>query len=68
MAPAILGALSHIKRSNGLDTGAPLATKEANEAWLIECRKVGGRFGGDAKSREASIAELRAFLGEVFSR
>jgi len=56
------------RRIRRLDTGALLATKEANDAWLVECRKVGGRFGGDAKSREAAIAEVRAFLGGVFSR
>ena len=56
------------RRIRRLDTGAPLSTKEANDAWLIECRKVGGHFGGDAKSREAAIAEVRAFLGGVFSR
>jgi dienelactone hydrolase len=49
-----------------LDTGAPLATKAANDAWLAECRKRGAHFGGDAKSREAAIAEVRAFLGRVF--
>ena len=51
-----------------LDTGAPLATKEANDAWLAECRKRGARFGGDAKSREAAIVEVRAFLNGVFTR
>ena len=51
-----------------LDTGAPLATKEANDAWLGECRKKGARFGGDAQAREASIAEVRRYLGEVFGR
>lgn len=51
-----------------LDTGAPLATKEANDAWLAECRKRGGRLGGDAKSREGAISEVRAFLEDVFSR
>ena len=51
-----------------LDTGAPLDTKEANDAWLRECRKKGARFGGDPRAREASIAEVRAFLAEVFSR
>lgn len=56
------------RRIRRLDTGAPLPTKEANEAWRIECRKVGGHFGGDRKSREAAIAEVHAFLGGVFSR
>lgn len=51
-----------------LDTGAPLPTKEANDAWLTECRKQGARFGGDAQSRNASIAEVRSFLTDVFSR
>jgi dienelactone hydrolase len=55
----------HIRR---LDTGAPLATKAANDAWLSECRKVGGHSGGDTKSREAAIVEVREFLGGVFSR
>ena len=51
-----------------LDTGAPLPTKEANDAWLTECRKRGARFGGDAHSRNASIAEVRNFLTDVFFR
>jgi hypothetical protein len=51
-----------------LDTGAPLATKEANDARVRECRKKGARFGGDARAREASIAEVRAFLTDVFGR
>lgn len=51
-----------------LDTGAPLATKEANDAWVQECRRAGARFGGDTKAREASIAEVRGFLTGVFSR
>jgi dienelactone hydrolase len=50
-----------------LDTGAPLATKEANDAWLRECRHKGARFGGDAKAREAAVTEVRAFLLRVFS-
>ena len=51
-----------------LDTGVPLATKEANDAWVRECRTTGARFGGDARAREASIAEVRGFLTEVFGR
>jgi dienelactone hydrolase len=51
-----------------LDTGAPLATREANEAWVRECRRQGGRFGGDPKAREAAIAEVRSFLSGVFGR
>ena len=51
-----------------LDTGAPLATKEANDAWLVECRKRGAHFGGDPRSREAATAEVRAFLTSVFAR
>jgi len=51
-----------------LDTGAPLNTREANDAWLRECRKRGARFGGDAKAREASITEVRTFLSDVFAR
>lgn len=51
-----------------LDTGAPLPTKEANDAWLAECRKRGAHFGGDAKAREAAIGEVRAFLISVFVR
>lgn len=51
-----------------LDTGAPLATAAANEAWLRECRRQGGRFGGDLRAREASIAEVQRFLTSVFSR
>ena len=38
------------------------------KAWLAECRKRGGRLGGDAKSREGAISEVRAFLEDVFSR
>lgn len=51
-----------------LDTGAPLATKEATEAWGRECRREGGRFGGNTKAREASIVEVRSFLTGVFGR
>ena len=51
-----------------LDTGAPLPTKEANDAWLGECRKRGAHFGGDTKAREAAIGEVRAFLNSVFTR
>ena len=51
-----------------LDTGATLASREANEAWVRECRKQGARFGGDTKAREASIVEVRAFLADVFGR
>jgi dienelactone hydrolase len=51
-----------------LDTGAPLATKKATDAWVRECRRKGARFGGDAKAREASIAEVRSFLSGVFGR
>jgi hypothetical protein len=51
-----------------LDTGAPLPTKEANDAWLAECRKRGAHFGGDARAREAAIGEVRAFLVGVFAR
>jgi dienelactone hydrolase len=49
-----------------LDTGAPLATREIMDSWVRDCRHKGGRFGGDARSREASIAEVRAFLLSVF--
>jgi dienelactone hydrolase len=51
-----------------LDTGAPLMTKEANEARLRECRHKGARFGGNAKAREASIAEVRSFLTDLFAK
>jgi dienelactone hydrolase len=51
-----------------LDTGAPLATQEANDAWVRECRREGARFGGDARAREAAIAEVRGFLTGVFGR
>jgi dienelactone hydrolase len=51
-----------------LDTGAPLVGKEANDAWVRECRKKGARFGGDPKAREASIIEVRNFLSDVFAR
>jgi hypothetical protein len=51
-----------------LDTGASLASKEANDAWLLECRKKGARFGGDPKAREASIVEVQTFLSDVFAR
>jgi dienelactone hydrolase len=51
-----------------LDTGATLPTKEANEAWVRECRKQGAHFGGDTRAREASIVEVRAFLADVFGR
>ena len=50
-----------------LDTGAPLG-REAIGDWIRECRHKGARFGGDAKAREASIAEVRAFLSDLFSR
>ena len=51
-----------------LDTGAPLPTKEANDAWVIECRKRGAHFGGNPKAREAAVIEVRAFLMSVFAR
>lgn len=51
-----------------LDTGTLLASKEDNAAWRRDCRRRGGRVGGDAKAREASIAEVRAFLTDVFRR
>jgi dienelactone hydrolase len=51
-----------------LDTGAVLATREANEAWVAECRKRGARFGGDAAAREASIGEVRQFLARALAR
>ena len=51
-----------------LDTGATLPTKEANEAWVRECRKEGAHFGGDTRAREASIVEVRGFLADVFGR
>jgi dienelactone hydrolase len=51
-----------------LDTGAPLPTKEANEAWVLECRKTGGHVGGNAKAREAAIVEVRDFLTATFGR
>jgi len=51
-----------------LDTGTLLKTKEANDAWLRECRKNGARFGGDPKAREASIAEVQGFLSDLFMR
>jgi dienelactone hydrolase len=51
-----------------LDTGASMATKEASDAWLRECRAKGARFGGDAKAREAAIVEVRGFLAGVFGR
>jgi dienelactone hydrolase len=51
-----------------LDTGAPLATQAANEAWLRECRRSGGHVGGDAGAREGAIGEVQRFLSAVFSR
>jgi dienelactone hydrolase len=51
-----------------LDTGAPLMTREANDAWLRECRVRGARFGGNNKARTASIDEVRTFLTKVFGR
>ena len=51
-----------------LDTGTPLGTKEAYAAWRRDCRRRGARVGGDAKAREGSIAEVRAFLTDVFGR
>jgi dienelactone hydrolase len=51
-----------------LDTGAILATRAANDAWVRECRKHGARFGGDTRAREASIVEVRSFLADVFGR
>ena len=51
-----------------LDTGASLATKAANDAWVAECRKRGAHFGGDARARDAAIVEVRAFLEDVFRR
>jgi len=51
-----------------VDTGATLATKEANDAWVRECRKKGARFGGNDKAREAAIVEVRGFVTEVFGR
>ena len=51
-----------------LDTGTPLATPAANEAWLRECRKQGGHVGGDASARERAIAEVQRFLADVFGR
>jgi dienelactone hydrolase len=51
-----------------LDTSTPLATQAANEAWLRECRKLGGHVGGDPGAREASIAEVQRFLADVFGR
>ena len=56
------------RRIRRLDTGAPLATKEANDAWVLECRKHGAHFGGNARSRDADIIEVRAFLEDVFRR
>ena len=51
-----------------LDTGARLATPEANTAWVRECRHRGAHFGGDARAREGSIAEVRAFFTDAFGR
>jgi hypothetical protein len=51
-----------------LDTGELLATKEATEARVRECRHKGARFGGNVEAREASIAEVRTFLSDVFGR
>jgi hypothetical protein len=51
-----------------LDTSELLATKEAIDARVRECRHKGARFGGNAKVREASIAEVRTFLSDVFGR
>jgi dienelactone hydrolase len=48
-----------------LDTGAPLASQKANDAWVAECRKQGARFGGDPRAREAAIREVAAFLRDV---
>jgi hypothetical protein len=33
-----------------------------------ECRHKGARFGGNAEALEASIAEVRTFLSDVFGR
>lgn len=57
-----------LRKIRRLDTGAALATKEANDAWLAECRKRGAHFGGHGPSREAAIAEVRTFLGGVFAK
>jgi len=51
-----------------VDSGITLATKEATDAWLRECRKKGARFGGNDKARDAAILEVRGFLTEVFGR
>lgn len=51
-----------------LDTGELLATKEATEARVRECRHKGARFGGNVEAREASIAEVTTFLSDVFGR
>jgi hypothetical protein len=51
-----------------LDAGAVLATTEATDAWLRECRHKGARFGGNAKALEPSIAEVRTFLLDVLAR
>lgn len=51
-----------------LDTGAPLATKEANDAWQLECGKTGGHVGGNPAAREAAIVEVRNFLTTALGR
>jgi dienelactone hydrolase len=51
-----------------LDTGATLASKQAMDDWLRQCRHQGARFGGDPKALEAAIADVRGFLREAFAR
>ena len=56
------------RRIRRLDTGELLDTQKKNDDWVVECRKRGARFGGDAKAREAAVAEVRAFLIAVFGK
>jgi dienelactone hydrolase len=56
------------RRIRRLDTGALLDTQKKNDDWVVECRKRGAHFGGNAKAREASIEEVRLFLLDVFKR
>jgi hypothetical protein len=51
-----------------LDTGAVMAGKAANDAWVVEYRKKNARLGGNAKALAGAIKEVRAFLTDVFAR
>lgn len=48
-----------------LDTGASIAGKAADDAWVRECRHKGAHFGGNETARNAAIAEVRRFLTDA---